>query len=192
MKNLSLPSNIQKALTTTAKGLLNRYRKDAVCDSGATNHFIPESFQGGEEDTTRNGLEVGCANNQIIESVSTDTLNFTKMNKGSNNCHKFKDEDIADPLLSIPQLTKNGNDILMTEGKVLVIDREREELVSEVLHHVTTAVAQSVVVGAIGAIATADDEAADGYYLVEFTSLPCIDQCAGGTLQCDVNCKGNF
>jgi hypothetical protein len=33
-----------------------------------------------------------------------------------------------------------------------------------------TAVAQSVVVGAIGAIATADDEAADGYYLVEFTS----------------------
>jgi hypothetical protein len=52
MKNLSLPSNIQKALTTTAKGPLNRYRKDAVCDSGATNHFVPESFQGGEEDTT--------------------------------------------------------------------------------------------------------------------------------------------
>jgi hypothetical protein len=91
MKNLSLPSNIQKALTTTAKGLLNRYRKDAVCDSGATHHFVPESFQGGEEDTKRNGLEVGCANNQIIESVSTDTLNFTKLNKGSNTCHKFKD-----------------------------------------------------------------------------------------------------
>jgi hypothetical protein len=46
MKNLSLPSNIQKALTTTTKGPLNRYRKDAVCDSGATNHFVPESFQG--------------------------------------------------------------------------------------------------------------------------------------------------
>jgi hypothetical protein len=39
----------------------------------------------------------------------------------------------------------------------------------------------------IAAIATADDEAADGYYLVEFTSLPYTDQCAGGTLQCDVN-----
>jgi hypothetical protein len=104
MKNLSLPSNILKALTTTAKGPLNRYRKDAVCDSGATNHFVPESFQGGEEDTTRKGLEVGCANNQIIKSVSTDTLNFTKMNKGSNSCHKFKDENIADPLISIPQL----------------------------------------------------------------------------------------
>ena len=129
MKNLSLPSNIQKALTTTAKGPLNRYRKDAVCDSGATNHFVPESFQGGEEDTTRKGFEVGCANNQIMKSVSTDTLNFTKMNKGSNTCHKFKDEDMTNPLLSIPQLAKNGNDILMTAGKVLVIDRKKEELV---------------------------------------------------------------
>jgi hypothetical protein len=126
MKNLSLPSNIQKALTTTAKGPLNRYRKDAVCDSGATNHFVPESFQGGEEDATRKGLEVGCANNQIIKSVSTDTLNFTKMNKGSNTCHKFKDEDMTNPLLSIPQLAKNGNDILMTEGKVLVIDQKKK------------------------------------------------------------------
>jgi hypothetical protein len=62
-----------------------------------------------------------------------------------------------------------------------------DEAHSEVLHHVTTAVAQSVVVGAIGAIATADDEAADGYYLVEFTSLPYTDQRAGGTLQCDFN-----
>jgi hypothetical protein len=51
------------------------------------------------------------------------------MDKGSNICHKFKDEDMADPLLSIPQLAQNGNDILMTEGKVLVIDRMREELV---------------------------------------------------------------
>jgi hypothetical protein len=131
IKNTSLPSNIQKALTTTAKGLglLNQYGKDAVCDSGATHHFVPESFQGVEEDTTRKGLEVGCANIQIIESVSTDTLNFTKPNKGSNTCHKFKDKDMENPLLSIPQLAKNGNDILMTEGKVLVIDREKEELV---------------------------------------------------------------
>jgi hypothetical protein len=55
-----------------------------------------------------------------------------------------------------------------------------------------TSVAQSVVVGAIGAIASADDEAADGYYLVEFTSLPYTDQCAGGTLQCDVNWLNPF
>jgi hypothetical protein len=129
MKNLSLPSNIQKALTTTANGLLNRYRKDAICNSGATNHIVPESFQGGEEDTTQKGLEVGCANNQIIKSVSTDTLNFMKMNKGSNICHKFKDKDMANPLLLIPQLVQNGNDILMTAGKVLVIDRKKEELV---------------------------------------------------------------
>jgi hypothetical protein len=38
----------------------------------------------------------------------------------------------------------------------------------------------------------ADDEAADGYYLVEFTSFPYTDQCAGGTLQCDVNWLNPF
>jgi hypothetical protein len=38
---------------------------------------------------------------------------------------------MTDPLVSIPQLAKNGNDILMTEGKVLVIDQEREVLVSD-------------------------------------------------------------
>jgi hypothetical protein len=64
-----------------------------------------------------------------MKSVSTDTLNFTKMNKGINTCHKFKDEDMASPLISIPQLAKNGNDILMTGGKVQVIDRKKEELV---------------------------------------------------------------
>jgi hypothetical protein len=64
-----------------------------------------------------------------MKSVSTDTLNFTKMNKGSNTCHKFKDEDMASPLIYIPQLAQNGNDILMTGGKVLVIDRKKEELV---------------------------------------------------------------
>jgi hypothetical protein len=52
---------------------------------------------------------------------------------------------------------------------------DTDEAHSEVLHHVTTAVAQSVVVGAIGAIATSDDEAPDGYYLVEFTGLPYTD-----------------
>jgi hypothetical protein len=69
MKNLSLLSNTQRALTIRAKGLgpLNRYQKDAVCDSDATHHFIPASFRGGEEDTTRKGFEVGCANNQIMK-----------------------------------------------------------------------------------------------------------------------------
>jgi hypothetical protein len=82
MKNTSLPSNIKKALIATTTGLLlKRYRKDGVCNSGATSHFFPRSFKGGEEDTTRAGLEVGCTNNQTIESVATDTINFTKMNK---------------------------------------------------------------------------------------------------------------
>ena len=65
-------------------------------------------------------------------------------------------------------------------------EEDVDEAHEEVLHHVTSAVAQSVVVGAIGAIATADDEAPDGYYLVEFTSEPYTDQ-DDGVLKCDSN-----
>ena len=66
-------------------------------------------------------------------------------------------------------------------------DEDVDEAHQEVLHHVTSAVAQSVVVGEIGALATADVDAADGYYLFEFTSLPYTDQVVGGALKCDVN-----
>ena len=54
------------------------------------------------------------------------------------------------------------------------------------LRHVTSAVAQSIVVGEIGAISTADEDTNDGYYIVEFTSLPYTDQ-SDGTLKIEVN-----
>ena len=66
-------------------------------------------------------------------------------------------------------------------------DEDVDEAHQEVLHHVTSAIAQSVVVGEIGAIATAGDDASDGYYLFEFTSLSYTDQVVGGALKCDVN-----
>ena len=66
-------------------------------------------------------------------------------------------------------------------------EEDAGEAHEEVLRHVTSAVAQSIVVGAIGAIATSDEAAKDGYYIVEFTSLPFTDQSEGGTLKVEVN-----
>ena len=43
-----------------------------------------------------------------------------------------------------------------------------------------------MVVGEFGAVATDDDEAPDGYYLVEFTGLPYTDQ-VYGLLKCNAN-----
>ena len=53
---------------------------------------------------------------------------------------------------------------------------DADEAHSEVLHNVTTAVANSVVIGEFGAVATDAIDAPDGYYLVEFTGLPYTDQ----------------
>ena len=46
----------------------------------------------------------------------------------------------------------------------------------DILHHVTTAVASSIVIGGVGAISTSDETVSNGYYLFEFTSLPYTDQ----------------
>ena len=73
--------------------------------------------------------------------------------------------------------------------KLVLKDGEEDdvdEAHQEVLHHVTTAIAQNVVVGEIGAVATVDEDALDGYFLFEFTSLPYTDQ-AAGVLKCDGN-----
>ena len=72
--------------------------------------------------------------------------------------------------------------LVLKEGEEDDVDEAHQE----VLHHVTTAIAQNVVVGEIGAVATVDEDALDGYYLFEFTSTPYTDQ-AAGVLKCDGN-----
>ena len=66
------------------------------------------------------------------------------------------------------------------------VEEDVDEAHSEVLHNVTTGVDNSVVVGEFGAVATEDDEAPDGYYLVGFTGLPYTDQ-VDGLLKCNAN-----
>ena len=48
------------------------------------------------------------------------------------------------------------------------------------------AIGKSIVTNEIGAIATGDEEATDGYYLVEFTGEPYTDQ-RDGALKCEGN-----
>ena len=55
----------------------------------------------------------------------------------------------------------------------------------------TSAVANSVVIGEFCAVATYAQDAPDGYYLVEFTGLPCTDQ-VDGLLECNANWLSPF
>ena len=63
---------------------------------------------------------------------------------------------------------------------------EADETRYDVLQHVTAAVGKSIVVNEIGAISTGDEDATDGYYLVEFTGEPYTDQ-NDGSLKCEGN-----
>ena len=56
------------------------------------------------------------------------------------------------------------------------------------LHHLTSAVSDSVEIGEIGAIATGGEDADDGYYLVGFTGCPYTEHVTDGSLKC----KGNW
>ena len=58
------------------------------------------------------------------------------------------------------------------------------ELYHDVLHHMTSVVAMEIEIGSFGTVCTVDNESAkDGYYLIQFTSLPFTAQEENGTLQ---------
>ena len=62
--------------------------------------------------------------------------------------------------------------------KIEVSDKAQDvdETLFDILHHVTTAVASSINIGAVGAVCTSDENVLYGYYLFQFTSLPYTDQ----------------
>ena len=51
-----------------------------------------------------------------------------------------------------------------------------DEANHEVLHHLISAITDSVDIGEIGAIAIGGEDADDGYYLVKFTGCPYTEQ----------------
>ena len=58
------------------------------------------------------------------------------------------------------------------------------ELYHDVLHHMTSVMAMDIEIGSIGAVCTVDKKnSKDGYYLIQFTSLPFTAQVENGTLQ---------
>ena len=61
---------------------------------------------------------------------------------------------------------------------------ETDEAHQNALYHRTSVMAQGMDVGQIGAVATSDEQCPDGYYLLEFSSLPYTEQDEIGYLKC--------
>ena len=81
----------------------------------------------------------------------------------------------------------NSNNWYLVDIILSVNAEDQEDLYEanhEVIHHLTSAVAESVEIGEIGDIATRGEDAADGYYLAEFTGCPYTEQDTDSLLKC--------
>ena len=82
--------------------------RQAILDSGASDHFLPMSYKGNCERLTTQGIAVTCANGGQLVSTATDIINFQGLPKAATECHKFPNNQLVDPLLSLGKLTEHG------------------------------------------------------------------------------------
>ena len=75
--------------------------QQAILDSGASDHFLPMSYKGNCETPTTQGITVTCANGGQLVSTVTDIINFHGLPPAATRCHKFPNEMLVDPLLSL-------------------------------------------------------------------------------------------
>ena len=110
--------------------------RDAILDTGATGHFSPQSYKGKNEQATTGGILVKSATNQYIKAIATDELNIPTLSTPATVCHKFKDTELADPLISIPQLTKHGCNAQFTpHGAIITNTQGNTVLRGQFNHH---------------------------------------------------------
>ena len=62
----------------------------AAIDSGASGHYYPDDYDGGNHDPLAPVVTVGCANDAAIKSTARDTLRHKKLPPKARICHKFK------------------------------------------------------------------------------------------------------
>ena len=91
-------------------------------DSAATGHFLPENYEGTNHQSTPNGIRVGCANGSVMRAVATDHLDLRALPIAARKAHKFRTDEIAIPLISVPQLCESNMTVLFSKNTVTVKD----------------------------------------------------------------------
>ena len=78
----------------------------AALDSGATEHFMQEEYNGLNPSSSEPHVTVLCANNSTMESTGTDELNLPMLPAEARQCHKFPANQLSTQLISVPKLAK--------------------------------------------------------------------------------------
>ena len=110
------------ALTLTTKTTGNTDKVAAAIDSGATHHFLQDTFTGEHHQPVTSGLPVETANGSIILSNSTDVLPIASIPKEARHCHKFNPQDLTIPLLSVKKFCDADLSVIFHKNKVQVIE----------------------------------------------------------------------
>eukprot|EP00536_Pseudo-nitzschia_multiseries_P015984 jgi/Psemu1/44471/gm1.44471_g len=89
-------------------------------DMAATNHFVPNTYQGGSHHDTPGALTIGCANGSAMEPIATDVLDLP--------CDFL-------PRHEVPKLCDNGWQVLFTKNNVEVIGPARNTVLEGTLNN---------------------------------------------------------
>ena len=96
---------------------------NAVADSAATGHFLPnkDNKQNNHEE-----IQVICANSQTMTSVATTKLDIPEVSEKAKTAFHFNEMDT--PLLSIPVLADDGCKIALTKDNIVVTKNDQDNI----------------------------------------------------------------
>ena len=78
------------------------------------------SYKGNCELPTTQGISVTCANGGHLVSTATDVINFHGLPPAATKCHKFPNNQLVDPLISLGKLTEHGCHVIFKKHTVEV------------------------------------------------------------------------
>ena len=82
------------------------------------------SYKGNGERLTSQGISVTCANGGQLVSTATDFINFQGLPIAATQCHKFPNNQLVDPLISLGKLTEHGCQVKFKKETVEVTNSD--------------------------------------------------------------------
>ena len=118
-------NTIRRSALTVANVLLDKM-PTGVIDSGATDHFVDTTYDGGAHRDTQDGIRVKVADNRIITATGTDLLPYEELPTTTRLCHKLP--QLSAPLLSVGKFCDSGMIVLFDANNVYVCAKKQIDL----------------------------------------------------------------
>ena len=85
---------------------------------------MPMSMKGDNERLVNDGIIVKGFTQGTIQAQATDIMKYPSLPMGARRCDKFKDDEMADPLVSVPQLAEHGCTIVMNDKCGIIYNQD--------------------------------------------------------------------